>query len=198
MARKGRTEAVTRLDIGARIVRRPGLRPLYLEVSRTGIQRRYNLHTTDKERAIQAGRQILASINEPGPARWNWKANGGRLPSGSTRLADWIEDFLAHLGALKRRPSTIYGSGVAARRFLAYVRDTQTRADRNPVLRDVSRVLSASPHEIGRRPLIPWPDRPRGTARRISDGSKERPGHAAGGSAGAGGIRGVAAQQIWP
>jgi integrase len=138
MPRKRRTQAVARLDLGARIVRRPGLRPMYLEVSRSGIQRRYNLHTCQKARAIEAGRQILARINEPGPDRWNWKANGGRLPSGSTRLVEWIEDYVEHLRTLQRRTRTIEANNREARRFLAYVRDAQLRADRNPMLRDVT------------------------------------------------------------
>jgi hypothetical protein len=53
-------------------------------------------------------------------------------------------------------------------------------------------------HEIGHGLLIPSPHRPRGTARRISDGTEDRPGRAAGGPAGAGAIRGVASQQARP
>jgi len=131
-------EGLIQIDIGARIIRRPGLRPLYLEVCRHGVQRRYNLHTENLRRALEAGREILSRINEPGPDRWNWKANGGRLPLGSTRLAEWIEDFVDHLQRLKRRPNTLYGNNRAARRFLAFMRDAKTRGDRNPLLRDVT------------------------------------------------------------
>ena len=137
MPRTARIELVEALDIGARIIRRPGLRPLYLEVNRLGFQRRYNLHTENLRRAIEAGRTLLTRIAE-GPDRWTWASNGGRLPSGSARLADWAEDWIEDLRQRGRATRTLEINDGAAKRFVAFTRDAQSRPDRDPMLRDVT------------------------------------------------------------
>lgn len=140
MPRKKRTEALIALDVGARIVKRPGLRPLYLELNRAGTQRRYNLCTDKLPRAIEAGREILRRVEAN-----RWRVGGGgrdgallALPDGTTKLADWSEDWIEDMRERGLAAHTVELNTQAARRFLAWLRDNQPRPDREPMLRDVT------------------------------------------------------------